>query len=172
LAKKGKPVAKQLFKLMALIAILICAPAGTPRIGLGAQGRALGGDQLARWRCADGIAGFYAGVNPQAAEAHLNMALRLGPFDHEARDFLGRLDARRKVAQGIVTSQMGQSPDAPIEVRVMAQEDEFMALFQVQPLSPRRLGARPVDVWQCRDQQGAPVTYYFDHSAVHAIAFD
>jgi OOP family OmpA-OmpF porin len=135
------------------------------------QGRALGADQFADWHAAYGIAGFYAGVNAQAVQAHLNLALQLDPFQYEARDFLGRLDARRKVAEGHVHAGMGQSPAAPIAVNAIAQEYEFLALFQAQPVAHRQLTAMPVHVWECRDSAGRPVTYYFDHSAIHAGAF-
>jgi hypothetical protein len=136
------------------------------------QGRALGGDQSADWHAAYGIAGFYAGVDPQIVQAHLNMALRLDPFHYEARDFSGRLDARLKVADGRINAAMGRSPDAPIAVSAKAQEYEFLSLFQVQSVAHYQLGARPVDVWECLDRQNRPVVYYFDYSAIHAKLFD
>ncbi len=136
------------------------------------QGRALGGDQSADWHAVYGIAGFYAGVDAQAVLAHLKLALQLDPFQYEARDYLGRLEARTKVASGHINAGMGQSPDAPIAVTTIAQEHEFLALFQVQPMDHYQLTGKPVHAWKCRDRTGHPVTYYFERSAIHAKAFN
>ena len=136
------------------------------------RAREHGAEQYGGWHTAYGIAGYYAAHDPDTARAHLVKALQSDPFDELARDFLGRMEAREKVAQGEITSEMGRRAETPIAVLTPSQAHEYLSLFQVRPHGRRRLADRPVDAWQCRDLHGQPVTYYFDHARVHTWAFE
>ena len=46
-----------------------------------------------------------------------------------------------------------------------------MRLFEVEPLSHRKMATRPVDIWHCVDGRGAPVVYYFNLSQAYDWAF-
>jgi tetratricopeptide (TPR) repeat protein len=135
------------------------------------QAHALGADHYARWHTLSGIAGYYAGTNLADARAHLATALNLEPFDADAREYLGRVEARQKVARGDVTKDMGHTIDTAIGVTAMAQQYEFLRLFEVDPLTHRRLDSQAVEMWQCVDRQGAPVVYYFNLSQALQWAF-
>lgn len=135
------------------------------------QAHALGADHYARWHTLSGIAGYYAGTNLADARAHLATALNLEPFDADAREYLGRVEARQKVAGGDVTKDMGHTEETAIGVTAMAQQYEYLRLFEVEPLSHRRLEPRTVEMWQCVDHQGAPVIYYFNLSRALQWAF-
>lgn len=135
------------------------------------QAHALGGDHYAQWHTLSGIAGYYAGTELAETRAHLAAALNLEPFDADAREYLSRVEARQKVAKGDVNDTMGHTVETAIQVTNMAQQYEFLRLFQVQPLTHRRLDPHPVEMWHCVDRQGAPVVYYFNHSRVYQWAF-
>jgi hypothetical protein len=135
------------------------------------RARAQGGEGDGDWQAVYGIAGFYAGMNAQAVKNHLNKALELDQFHQEARDYLGRITAREKVADGIVGAHMGRSEQDPIPVASDAQAHEYLRLFDVLPLAKQRSLTRPVETWQCRDAQGRQVVYYFDRSQIYAWAF-
>ena len=107
----------------------------------------------------------------EKTRAHLDRALRLDPHNFHAREFLSRVDARRKVASGKVSRQMGQAMETAITVSAIAQEHEYLRLFGVEPLAHRVLGNRSLDVWDCLDSSGHPVTYYFDYSRIYTWAF-
>jgi tetratricopeptide (TPR) repeat protein len=135
------------------------------------QARALGADHYARWHTLSGIAGYYAGTDLADARAHLAAAVKLEPLDADAREYLSRVEARQKVAGGEVTKDTGHTPETAIGVSEMAQQYEFLRLFEVDPLTHRRLEPHPVEMWQCVDRQGAPVVYFFDISRAFQWAF-
>ncbi len=135
------------------------------------QARAQGGEGDGHWQAVYGIAGYYAGMNAQIIKNHLAKALELDPYNQEARDYLGRITAREKVADGIVGAHMGRSEQDPIPVSSDAQAHEYLQLFDVQPLSRQRSMTRPVEAWHCRDHQGRQVVYFFDRSQVYTWAF-
>ncbi|MBI5063494.1 MAG: OmpA family protein [Desulfatitalea sp.] len=135
------------------------------------QARDQGGEGDSNWQAVYGIAGFYAGMDAHIVKSHLSMALEQDPFNQEARDYLGRILAREKVADGTVKVHMGHSEQDPIPVSSDAQAHEYLHLFDVQPLSKLRSLTRPVEAWQCRDHQGRQVVYYFDRSQVYTWAF-
>jgi hypothetical protein len=95
----------------------------------------------------------------------------MDPYDQEARDYLGRITARERVADGKVGAHMGHSEQDAIAVSSDAQAYEYLRLFEVQPLSKQRSSTRPVEAWRCRDHQGRQVVYYFDRSQVYSWAF-
>jgi hypothetical protein len=128
------------------------------------QAHALGADHYARWHTLCGIAGYYTGSDLAAARAHLAAAVNLEPLDADAREYLSRVEARQKVARGDVTRDMGHTLETAIGVTAIAQQYEFLKLFGVDPLGHRRMDPHPVEMWQCVDQEGAPVVYYFNLS--------
>jgi hypothetical protein len=81
------------------------------------------------------------------------------------------VEARQKVAKGDVAKTMGQTMETAIGVTATAQQYEFLRLFEVEPLTHRKLDMHPVEMWQCVDRQGAPVVYYFNHSQAYRWAF-
>lgn len=135
------------------------------------QAHALGADHYARWHTLSGIAGYYAGTNLAEARAHLATALNLEPFDVDAREYLSRVEARQKVAGGDVTKDMGHTVETAVDVTAIAQQYEFLRLFEVDPLTHRRLESHALEMWQCVDRQGAPVVYYFNLSRALQWAF-
>jgi tetratricopeptide (TPR) repeat protein len=135
------------------------------------QAKALGADHYAQWQALSGIAGYYAGADPDEIHAYLISAIDLDPFNADAREYLGRVEARQKFAKGDVSKAMGHTIDTAIPVSAMSQQYEFLRLFEVEPLAHRKLEARSVDMWECVDRQGAPVVYYFNHSQVYRWAF-
>ena len=132
---------------------------------------ALGADHYARWHTLSGIAGYYAGTDLAEVRADLAAALNLEPFDADAREYFSRVEARQKVARGEVTKDMGHTLETAIGITAMAQQYEFLRLFEVDPLTHRRLDPHPVEMWQCVDRQGAPVVYYFNVSRAYRLDF-
>lgn len=130
------------------------------------KAHALGADRYSQWHAALGIAGFYAEACLEQTRAHLAAALDLDPYNSKAREYLSRVDARVKVARAQVTKDMGRSAETAIVISDLAQQYEYLRLFEVEPQAHRVLEGQPVDRWQCLDRQGAPVVYYFDHSRV------
>lgn len=135
------------------------------------QAHALGGDHYADWHTAMGIAGFYADAPADIVKAHLATALRLDPYNYKAREFLSRAQARQWVLSGKITPAMGRSVKAALPVTTAAQAHEYLHLFGVQALSHRKLDQLAMVQWKCRDPEGKPVTYYFDHSKTYSWAF-
>ena len=135
------------------------------------QAHALGGDHYTDWHTAMGIAGFYADVPSDRIKAHLATAVKIDPYNYKAREFLSRIEARRLVAGGKITPQMGRTAKDAIAVTVVAQAHEYLRLFGVQALAHRKLDLESVVVWDCRDQNGDRVSYYFDHSQTFSWAF-
>lgn len=135
------------------------------------KARGMGGDHYSDWHATYGIAGFYAHAPQQEVNAHLAAALRIDPYNYDARDYLSRLTARQSVAKGVVTRHMGDSVENAIAVTAIVQQHEYLRLFKVVPLSHRQLEGYPVDVWDCVDSQGVAISYYFDHSRVYGWAF-
>ncbi len=136
-----------------------------------AKARALGADHYSQWHTVYGMAGFYAAAPYEEIRAHLVTALNLDPYDLKAREFLSRTEARQKVARGDVTKDMGRSVQTAINITAVAQQYEYLRLFEVEPLAHQELESRPVDMWQCLDEKGAPVVYYFNRSQVYHWAF-
>jgi hypothetical protein len=132
---------------------------------------ALGGDHYADWHTAFGIAGFYADAPQPTIHAHLAAALRLDPYNDTAREYLSRSTARQNVASGVVTLQMGDKAENAIPVTTLVQEHEYLRLFKATPVAHQKVDGLPVDKWECLDEKGQPVIYYFDHSEVYGWAF-
>ena len=135
------------------------------------RARAIGGDQYSDWHAVFGIVGYYAGVPLQKVKTHLLSAVRLDPHNFEARDFIGRIEARERVDRGEVTAAMGRTAADPIAVVSMVQQYEYLNLFGVEPVAHHTLDDRPVDVWEGHDRQQKPVVYYFDHSQIYTWVF-
>lgn len=135
------------------------------------KARGLGGDHYSDWHAVYGIAGFYANAPDAEINAHLATALQLDPYNYTAREYLGRITARQKVAGGEVTEEMGLSVENAISVTSVAQQHEYLRLFNVDPLVHRQLDGQPVDIWECANAQGVQVVYYFNHSHVYEWAF-
>ena len=136
------------------------------------KAHALGGDHYADWHSAWGVAGYCGDAPLEEIRAHLVTALRLNPFDNQAREYLGRTEARQKVLSKAITPAMGRSLDTAIVVSTTSQEYEYLRLFSVEPLMHAELEDRPVARWRCRGEDGTQVDYYFDHSRVHRWAFN
>ena len=98
-------------------------------------------------------------------------ALNIDPYNFKAREYLSRLEARQKVTRGEVTEDMGHSLETAIGITDIAQQYEYLRLFDVEPLVHQEMAAHPVDMWQCIDRNGAPVAYYFNRSQAHQWAF-
>jgi hypothetical protein len=135
------------------------------------KARGLGGDHYSDWHSTYGIAGFYANAPLVEINAHLSKALELDPYNYMAREYVGRIKARQKVARGEITQEMGLSADHAIGVTSIAQQHEYLRLFNVEPLVHRTLDGHPLDIWECVNSNGAPVVYYFDHSRIYDWAF-
>lgn len=135
------------------------------------KARGLGGDHYAGWHAAYGIAGFYANAPMAQTHAHLSTALQLDPHNDIAREYLSRVTARQNVAGGAVTRDMGDTAENAIPVTAVVQQHEYLRLFKVIPVGHREVDGLAVDAWECLDEQGVPVTYYFDHSQVYGWAF-
>lgn len=126
----------------------------------------LGGDQYSRWHTGYGIAGFLGGQPSDKLRGYFEMALALDPHNGDARDFLGRVDARVAFRQGRVLPWMGRILSHPIQVTTRSQEYEYLQLFEVQPLAHQTLAQGTLDAWTCRTNEDRTVTYYFDTTSV------
>jgi hypothetical protein len=135
------------------------------------KARGMGGDRYADWHATYAIAGFYAQAPAAEMRAHLATALKMDPYNFIAREYLSRIDARDRVARGEITHEMGLTADSAIGVTAVAQQYEYLRLFQAEPLVHRELEGRPIDVWECVTAQGASVVYFFDHSRIYDWAF-
>jgi hypothetical protein len=133
--------------------------------------RTAGADRYSDWHALYGIVGYFKGVPSAQVKAHLKAALDHDPRNSDARDFLSRVEARDDVADGTVNPLMGRSPQEAIAVATMAQQYEYLKLFEATPRYHHQLEERAVDVWECSNAQGEPIVYYFDHSQVYAWAF-
>ena len=126
----------------------------------------LGGDQYSRWHTSYGILGFLGGQPPHKLRGHFEMALALDPHNTDARDFLGRIEAREAFLEGRVVPYMGRTPRSAIKVTTRSQQYEYLRLFEVEPLSHHTLASGTIDVWICRAGKNREVTYYFDTAPV------
>jgi len=135
------------------------------------KAHALGADRYSDWHAVFGIAGYYNSAPPEEIRAHLVAALNMDPYNVKAREYLSRMDARQKVSRAEVTKDMGHSIETAIDITAIAQQYEYLRLFEVVPLVHRELETHPVDVWQCVDGQGAPVVYFFNHASAYQWAF-
>jgi tetratricopeptide (TPR) repeat protein len=135
------------------------------------QAAKLGGDQYSQWHTSYGILGYLGGQPPHKLRGYFEMALALNPHDGDARDFLGRIDAREAFLEGRVVPYMGRTPRSAIKVTSRSQEYEYLQLFEVEPLSHHSLAQGTIDVWTCRAGKNRMVTYYFDTRPVLAWAY-
>jgi hypothetical protein len=133
--------------------------------------RTAGADRYGDWHALYGIVGYFKGVPSAQVKAHLKAALDHDPLNSDARDFLSRVEARDNVADGTVNQFMGGTPQEAIAVATMAQQYEYLKLFEATPRYHHQLEHRAMDVWECSNAQGEPVVYYFDYSQVYAWAF-
>ena len=131
----------------------------------------LGGDKFGRWHTSYGILGFLGGQPPYLLKPYFQTALALDPHDTDAREFLGRAEAREAFFQGRVVPQMGLKLQQPIKVSTRSQAYEYLQMFAVEPLSHQILAAGSIDAWTCRTVTGDIVTYYFDTSALFRWAY-
>jgi hypothetical protein len=122
----------------------------------------LGGDQYSRWHTSYGIIGFLGGQPPHKLREYFEMALAIDPHNSDARDFLGRVDARVSFSRGRVLAYMGRTPSHPIQVTTRSQEYEYLKLFEALPLAHHTLAQGTIDAWTCRTNEDRTVTYYFD----------
>jgi len=136
------------------------------------KARGLGGDHYSDWHATYGIAGFYANAPVAETNAHLSTALQIDPYNYLAREYRSRLTARRNVARGAIGRHMGDSPENAIPVSAVVQQHEYLRLFDVTPIAHRKVETLPVDAWECLDENGVPVTYFFDYSRVYGWAFN
>ncbi len=135
------------------------------------KARPMGGDHYSDWHAAYGIAGYYAQAPDDDIEAHLLAAIELDKYNFRAREYLSRMQARQMVAKGQVTPLMGLTAETAIAVNAVAQEYEYLRLFDVRPVYHYELENKPVDVWECFDANGYPTVYYFNHSGTYTWAF-
>lgn len=122
----------------------------------------LGGDQYGRWHTSYGIVGFLGGQPPHKLRGYFERALILDPHDSDARDFLGRIEAREAIQSGRILPTMGRKPETAIKVTTRSQAYEYLRLFEVEPLSHITLASGTIDVWTCRTEKNQEVVYFFD----------
>lgn len=134
------------------------------------KARAIGGDHYSDWHAVYAIAGYYAMAPVEQIRAHLETALKLDRYNFKAREYLGRTEARRKVFNGEVKKEMGRSRETAIPITALAQQDEYLSLFEVQPIAQKTLPNGFVTQWQCLDKDGGPIVYYFNHSTAYQWA--
>ncbi len=125
----------------------------------------LGGDKFGRWHTSYGILGFLGGQPPYILKPYFQTALTLDPHDTDAREFLGRVEAREAFFQGRIRPQMGLNRQRPIKVATRSQAYEYLQMFEVEPLSHHTLAPGSIDAWTCRTATDEIVTYYFDTSS-------
>ena len=128
------------------------------------EAKAEGGERVSSWHAVSGIAAFYAGRPFDVVKAHFNRALALDGHNQEARDFLGRIEARQLVEEGNITITMGRSADSPVLVSCREQEHEYLRLFHIQAAKRTRIEEKHLAVWTGSDENGNNVTYYFDYA--------
>jgi outer membrane protein OmpA-like peptidoglycan-associated protein len=126
----------------------------------------LGGEKYSRWHTAYGIAGFLGGQSPDKLRSYFKKALALDPHDRDARDFMGRVDARAAFRQGRIQAYMGRLPSNPIPVTTRSQAYEYLKLFEAHPLAHHTLAQGTIDAWTCHTTENRTVTYYFDTTAI------
>jgi len=135
------------------------------------EAKVLGGKHVSEWHSVYGIIGFYGNIQPESLIPLFETALKLDPYNAEARDFLGRVKARANVYSGIITDQVGLSVDNPIKVETLSQEYEYLRLFGVEPVKNLSAKNTPVDMWHCLTKDNKRITYYFDRSEVLRWAY-
>lgn len=136
------------------------------------QAHALGGGYVGQWHALYGIIGFFKGVPLDQVRSHLETALTYEQHNVDAREFLSRVKARESVDQQRVTADMGRSVRTAIKVSSMAQQYEYLSLFDTTPRYHHQMEHPALDVWECLDIHGEPVVYYFDRSGIDAWIFD
>ena len=135
------------------------------------EAKVLGGKHVSEWHSVYGIIGYYGSIKPENLIPIFETALKLDPYNAEARNFLGRVKARVNVYSGMITDQVGLSIDSPIKVETLSQEYEYLRLFEVEPVDTFSSKNIPVDIWNCRTKKNKPITYYFDRSEVLRWAY-
>lgn len=133
----------------------------------------LGGDRYSRWHTSYGIVGFLGGQPPHKLRGYFEKALALDPHDSDARDFLGRVEARQAFQSGRILPTMGRTPETAIKVTTHSQAYEYLRLFGVEPLSRATLDPGAMEVWTCRsgENEAQEVVYYFDASQMLEWAY-
>lgn len=168
-----KPVdAKKFSALLVEAELMVKKGRMDEALALLTSAKAQGADQKAHWHALYGIIGYYQAVDPDRIKPYFEKALALDPHHRDAREYLGRVEARQLFKAGSIHSGMGRSATVPIPVATISQEYEFMQLFEVEPLRRSRLASRPIDAWECRTPNGQTLTYYFDFSPAYREAFE
>jgi len=137
-----------------------------------ARAKAQGGEKLSNWHAVYGIGGYYAGLPAEKVTAHLMLALRLDTYNSDARAFLGRMAARKKIAQGDIPPSEGMTPETAIVISHKEEIYEYLRLLRFQPKKRTTLPHRSLEVWNGVDESGNQVNYYFNYSHTLDWAFD
>ena len=135
------------------------------------EAKRYGGKKNPDWHVTYGAIGYFSGMPPAEFIPYFETALLLNPYHEKAREFLGRMQARLNVDQKRVGPHMGQTPDNPIKVQSPDQEIEYLKLFRVKAIRQQQIREKAIHIWHGTDQQGKPVTYYFDCSAMNRWAY-
>lgn len=144
----------------------------TPAFETLARAKAQGGEQLSDWHAVYGIGGYYVGLPAEKVTAHLTQALRLDTYNSDARAFLGRMAARKKIAQGQIPPSVGMTPETAIVISHREEIYEYLRLLKFQPKKRTTLPHLSMEVWSGVDESGNQASYYFDYSHTLDWAFD
>ncbi|NNG01865.1 MAG: OmpA family protein [Desulfobacteraceae bacterium] len=125
----------------------------------------LGGKQYSRWHSIQGIIGFYTGMGPAKMKSFFRTAIILDPDNVNAREYLARLEAGEKFANGNITPHHGRTIDDPIRVDINSQAHDYLRLFGVQPQSLIQLDHLYMYAWDCKSPENETTRYYFKKAA-------
>ena len=131
----------------------------------------LGGREYSDWYLAYGAIGFFSGRPPDELLPLFEEALHLDPYNEKAREFIGRLRARKGFAGGTIGPDMGRSAEFPIPVGSASEMHELLRLFKVTPLRHFTLTSGAIEGWECTTDEGREVIYYFDGSSLCRWAY-
>jgi hypothetical protein len=90
----------------------------------------------------------------------------------DARAFLGRMAARKKIAQGQIPPSVGMTPETAIVVSHREEIYEYLRLLTFRSKKHTTLPHLAMEVWSGVDESGNQVSYYFDLSHTMDWAFD
>jgi len=135
------------------------------------EAKFLGGKKFSEWHLVYGITGFYGGAKPDDLIFVFENALKIDPYNTEARDFLGRVKARANFSSGVITDKSGLSVDYPIKVETLSQIYEYLNLFEVEAVKHFYSKKNRVDIWNCVTKNRQLINYYFDRSEVLKWAY-
>lgn len=135
------------------------------------EAKFLGGKKFSEWHLVYGITGFYGGAKPDDLIFVFENALKIDPYNTEARDFLGRVKARAIFSSGVITDKSGLSVDYPIKVETLSQIYEYLNLFEVEAVKHFYSKKNRVDIWNCVTKNRQLINYYFDRSEVLKWAY-